>query len=172
VSRCSPLFELCPEVETDFMIDLVRDLITKCGGPTDARGSGNTVRFPKQGESADTVTIRATKSVAAKIKSALEGIVATLQSRIVYAVAIPSTSHASIIGKAAVALQEIQNKYAVKVIFPGWKEYESTGVPVNAEDVKDANEKDIIKIVGSKEVAIAAAEEMSVRLFSSILISN
>lgn len=145
------------------ILNSVRDLISRCGGPSDARLSGNAVRFPKQGESADTVTIRATKAVATKIKAALESEVAALQSRVTWAVAVPSTHHASIIGKAAAALQDVQKKHGVKIVMPGWKEYEGAGIPVNSDDIKDANEKDIVKIVGPREAAIAAAEEISVR---------
>ena len=139
----------------------------RSGGPSDVRASANTVRFPKQDEPADTVTIRGPKAIVEKVQKALASEVANLQSRIVLAVAVSHTLHASIIGKAAVHLQELQRKHGVKVIFPGWKEYESTAPVTNPDDIKNAEPKDIVKIFGPKTGAVAAAAELSVRSFLS-----
>lgn len=145
----------------------VRDLITRAGGPSDARASGNTVRFPRQGDETNTVTITAPKAIAEKIRAALEKEVASLQSRVVWGVVVPQTTHASIIGKGATALQEFQRKHGVKVIIPGWNDYTTAGDVVNGEDVKDAAESDIVKILGPREAAIVAAADLAVRLISS-----
>ncbi|KAK4705915.1 hypothetical protein P7C70_g280, partial [Phenoliferia sp. Uapishka_3] len=141
----------------------IRDLITRCGGPTEARLSGNAVRFPRQGDESNgnTVTITATKDVAEKIRAALEKEVASLKSRVVYGVAVPRTLHASVIGKGASALQELQRKHGVKVMMPGWNDYAQTGEVVNPEDVKDAPVDDIIKLVGPREACLAAADDLT-----------
>lgn len=141
----------------------VRDLIANAGGPTDSRASGNTVRFPRQGDADDAVTITAHKAVAEKIKAALEKEVASLASRVVFGVAVAQNQHASIIGKGAAALQALQRERGVKIVFPGWNDYAQAGEIVNPEDVKDANVGDIVKIVGPREVAVAVAAEISVR---------
>ena len=144
----------------------IRELIVKAGGPTDARLSGNTVRFPRQGDAsqADNVVITAPKAVAEKIRTALEKEVESLKSRIVYGVAVPQSQHASIIGKGASAVQELQRKHGVKVTMPSWNEYAQAGEITNPEDVKDAPASDVIKIVGPREAAIAAAADLSVCL--------
>lgn len=155
-----------PNHLTKFFVRSVRDLIAKAGGPTDARGSGNAVRFPKQGDSLNTVTIVATKSVAEKIQKALQKELAALESRIVWGVAVAQSAHAGIIGKGASALQELQRKFGVKVVVPGWNEYTSSGEVINPQDVADAPESDIVKILGPKDAAIACAEEISVSTIS------
>ncbi|GAA6042314.1 hypothetical protein JCM8097_003839, partial [Rhodosporidiobolus ruineniae] len=135
----------------------IRDLITRCGGPTDARASGNTVRFPRQGDAKDTVVITAPSSVAAKIREALEAEVAQLASRVVWGVVVPQPNHAAVIGKGAQALQELQRKHGVKVVMPGWNDYAQAGEIANPDDVAEADERDIVKVVGPKESVLAAA---------------
>lgn len=139
----------------------VRELIANAGGPVDGRASGNTVRFPRQGDATDEVVITAPKAVAEKIRDALEKEVASLKSRIVYGVAVPQSQHASIIGKGASAIQELQRKHGVKVTMPSWNEYAQAGEIVNPEDVADAPAGDIIKVVGPKEAAVAAAADLA-----------
>lgn len=123
------------------------------------------MRFPRQGDetNGNTVTITAPKAVAEKIRAALEKEVASLKSRVVWGVVVPHTLHASVIGKGASALQELQRKHGVKVIMPGWNDYAQTGEVANPDDVKDAPAGDIVKLVGPREAAIAAAEDLSVR---------
>ncbi|GJN91319.1 hypothetical protein Rhopal_004339-T1 [Rhodotorula paludigena] len=138
----------------------IRDLIARCGGPTDTRASGNTVRFPRQGDGKDTVVITAPSAVANKIRAALEAEVASLASRVVWGVAVPSSAHAAVIGKGAQALQDLQRKHGVKVVMPGWNEYAQVGEPENQADLAEANERDIVKVVGPKEAALAAATDL------------
>ncbi|GAA5859930.1 hypothetical protein JCM8547_004392 [Rhodosporidiobolus lusitaniae] len=138
----------------------IRELISCCGGPTDARASGNTVRFPRQGDAKDTVTITAPSAVANKIKEALEAEVAQLASRVVWGVVVPQAAHAAVIGKGAQALQDLQRKHGVKVVMPGWNDYAQAGAAENQEDVADAAEQDVVKVVGPKEAVLAAAEAL------------
>ncbi|BGP25460.1 SCP160 protein [Rhodotorula toruloides] len=138
----------------------IRDLIARCGGPTDARASGNTVRFPRQGDAKDTVVITAPTSVANKIKAALESEVDSLASRVVWGVVVPSANHAAVIGRGAQALQDLQRKHGVKVVLPGWKDYAEAGEPENQDELADANERDVVKVVGPKESALAASDDL------------
>lgn len=144
-------------------------MIARCGGPSDARASGNTVRFPRQGDESNgnTVTITAPKAVAEKIRAELLKDVASLKSRVVWGVVVPRTLHPSVIGKGASALQELQRKHGVKIIMPGWNDWATTGEVANPEDVKGATPDDLVKLVGPREATIAAAADLSVRpLFS------
>ena len=126
------------------------------------------MRFPRQGDESNgnTVTITAPKAVAEKIRAALEQEVASLKSRVVWGVVVPHTLHASVIGKGASALQDLQRKHGVKVIMPGWNDYAQTGEVANPDDVKDVPAGDIVKLVGPREATIAAAADLSVRLLS------
>ncbi|KAK4054370.1 hypothetical protein OIO90_003603 [Microbotryomycetes sp. JL221] len=139
----------------------IRDLIAKAGGPTDGRQSGNTVRFPRQGDANDDVVITAPKAVAEKIRAALEQELASLKSRIVYGVAVPQQQHASVIGKGASGIQELQRKHGVKITMPSWKEYSQVGDAENADELKAERAQDIVKIVGPRDAAIACAEELA-----------
>ncbi|GAA5842863.1 hypothetical protein JCM11251_005830 [Rhodosporidiobolus azoricus] len=138
----------------------IRDLIARCGGPNDARASGNTVRFPRQGDACDTVTINAPSAVANKIKQALEDEVAALQSRIIYGVVVPQSAHPAVIGSGAKALQELQRKHSVRVVMPGWQEWAGTGPLENQDELTEANEAEIVKVLGAKEAVLAAAEDL------------
>ncbi|GAA6056085.1 hypothetical protein JCM3770_001962 [Rhodotorula araucariae] len=138
----------------------IRELIARCGGPTDARASGNTVRFPRQGDGKDTVVITAPSAVATKIRDALEHEVALLKSRVVWGVVVSHQAHAAVIGKGAQALRDLQRKHSVKVVMPGWNDYASAGEPENLADLADADERDLIKVIGPKDAALAAAEEL------------
>ncbi|GAA5902057.1 hypothetical protein JCM6882_000178 [Rhodosporidiobolus microsporus] len=138
----------------------IRDLIARCGGPTDARASGNTVRFPRQGDASDAVVITAPSAVANKIRDALQAEAAQLASRIVYGVVVPSSAHPAVIGKGAQALQEMQRKHGVRLVMPGWNEYASVGTVENQDEVAEADERDVVKVLGPKEAVLAAAEEL------------
>ncbi|GAA5925903.1 hypothetical protein JCM1841_004035 [Sporobolomyces salmonicolor] len=138
----------------------IRDLIARCGGPSAARASGNMVRFPRQGEASDKVVITAPSPVASKIRAALEAEVASLASRVVWGVVVPQGNHAAVIGKGAQALQELQRKHGIKVFMPGWNDYAQAGEVENKDELADANEKEIVKVVGPKEAALAAAEDL------------
>lgn len=142
---------------------VVRDLIVDAGGPSDSRASGLTVRFPRQGEPSDTVTITAPTAVATKIKAALEKEVAALQSRVVWGVQVHQSHHRTVIGKGASALQELQKKHGIKIIMPGWNEWAATGEVANAEEVKDVAPSDLVKLSGPRDAVIAAAAELKVR---------
>ncbi|KAM0748974.1 hypothetical protein T439DRAFT_58756 [Meredithblackwellia eburnea MCA 4105] len=143
----------------------IREIITKAGGPTDARASANAVRFPRPGDEAsgNTVVITAPSAIAAKIKAALEKEVASLQSRVVWGVVVPHTLHASVIGKGASALQELQRKHTVKIIMPGWNDYPTAGEIANPEDCQDAPAGDVVKLIGPRESVVAAAADLSGR---------
>lgn len=138
----------------------IRDLIARCGGPTDARASGNTVRFPRQGDGKDTVTITAPSAVAEKIRAALEREVELLKSRVVWGVVVPHQAHAAVIGKGAQALQDLQRKHGVKVVMPGWNDYASAGEPENQDDLAEADARDLVKVIGPKDAALAAATDL------------
>ena len=121
------------------------------------------VRFPRQGDSSNTVLIVAPSSIAHKIESELSKEISSLASRVVWGVVVPQPNHAAVIGKGAQNLQETQRKHGVKIYMPGWNDYAQAGEVENkSEDseVEQAQEKDLVKIVGPKESVLAAAKEL------------
>jgi len=141
---------------------IVRDLITRSGGPTDGRASGNMVRFPRQGDSSNTVTITAPTSIANKIQAELEKEISSLASRVVWGVVVAQPNHAAVIGKGAQALQELQRKHGVKIYMPGWNDYAQAGEVENQDEseISQAEEKDLVKVVGPKESVLAAQTDL------------
>lgn len=163
----------------------IRDLIAKCGGPTDAKAAGQLVRFPRAGEGDDTVTVRGPSAIALKIKEALEQEVANLRDRVVYGVVVPQpgtladcrrvdergaklmtfatiTAHARLIGRGGAGINELQRKHNVKVVMPGRAESKSSGEVVNKEELGDTSESELVKVLGSRSACEAAAAEISV----------
>jgi hypothetical protein len=137
-------------------------MVARCGGPTDGRGQGSIVRFPRQGDDGDTVTLRGPKDVVDKLRGELEKAAGDLRDRIVYAVHVPAGGHASIIGRGGSSVNELSRKHNVKILFPSWGEHATVGDAVNATDVAGTENSDIVKLVGSRSACEAAAKELSV----------
>ena len=143
----------------------VRDLIARCGGPSDAKAAGSLVRFPRAGEdTSDTVTIRAPTVLAEKIKAELEKQAASLRDRVVYGVVVPQSAHARLIGRGGVGVNELQKKYDIKILLPNssWKEASNGGEVANKEELGEFADSDLIKLLGSQSACEAAATEISV----------
>lgn len=153
---------------------LVRDLVTRCGGPSDSRAAGALVRFPRAGDdTSDVVTIRGPKAVATKIRDELQKEAAALRDRIVYGVVIPQAAHARLVGRGGAGVNEMQRKHNVRIVLPGWTESKSSGEPVNGSELgEDVSETDLIKILGSRSDCEAAAAELKVSLLKKQLVTS
>ena len=133
------------------------------------------MRFPRAGEDGETVTIKAASGIAKKIKAEIEGLVSEGQNRIVYGVAVPATgmsarrrtcaelssptsAHARVIGRGGSGIQELQSKHNVRIMMPGRNDWAGAGPLENSASLDGVPDSDIIKIVGSKEACVAAAE--------------
>ncbi|PWN46954.1 hypothetical protein IE53DRAFT_382491 [Violaceomyces palustris] len=142
----------------------IRDLIIKAGGPEDAKASSQYVLFPRRGDkAADVVTVRGPASLAEKIKQELEAAAKVLADRVVYGVVVAPQAQRMLIGRGGSRQSELQAKFNVRFVFPGWKEYASTGEPINGAELGQGGGSDqtIVKISGSKEACEAAAKEIA-----------
>ncbi|KIJ49616.1 hypothetical protein M422DRAFT_205079 [Sphaerobolus stellatus SS14] len=142
----------------------LRELIARCGGPADNRSQAGLIHFPKQGEPADEVRLRGEKNLVEKIKTELEKQASTLRDRIVLGVAVPAPQHKNLIGRGGQHLTELQNRTGTQVQFPGSRSYNQVGEPQNADELKEANPTDIVKVMGPK----AAVENAIVELKKQI----
>ncbi|CAD6974475.1 unnamed protein product [Tilletia controversa] len=141
----------------------IRDLVIRCGGPEDAWAAARFVSFPKKGgppANANTVTVQGPSAIAKKLKAELEKVAGDVSSRVVYGVVIEKMKHRIIIGKGGSRRAELQEKHNVRLVFPGWDEYVSTGEPVNAAELAEGDAETVIKIVGKPEACEALAKEM------------
>jgi len=138
----------------------LKDLIARCGGPSDPKAQAGLVRFPRQGEPSDEVRLRGEPKLVNKLKAELEKIVGELRDRVVLAVQIPSGQHRALIGRGGQHLNDFQAKFDVMVQFPGSRSYSQAGEPENAAELGDVDPADIVKISGSRAACTKAADEL------------
>lgn len=97
-----------------------------------------------------------------KLQQHIESYITREQSRVVYGVHIPKPSHASIIGRGGVGINELSSKHNVRVLFPGWKDNGAglDSAMINEAEVQDAPADSLVRIVGSEDDCKAAADEL------------
>ncbi len=120
---------------------------------------------PRQGEPSDEVRIRGEPSLVAKLKAELEQRVATLRDRVVLAVDIPVAQHRMLIGRGGQNLNEIEQKFDVKIQFPGSRTYNQAGEPENLADFADVDAVNIVKVSGSRAAVEKALVNLKVCLY-------
>ncbi|SPO26104.1 related to SCP160 - involved in control of mitotic chromsome transmission [Ustilago trichophora] len=139
----------------------IRDLIIKAGGPEDAKASSQYVQFPRRNEKdSSTVTVRGPASLAKAIRDELQKAAQVLASQIVYGVVVAPQAQRMLIGRGGSRQSELQTQYSVRLVFPGWKEYSSTGEPTNKAELAGGDDSTIVKIVGAEDRCKALAEEI------------
>lgn len=107
--------------------------------------------------------LRGEPSLVNKIKAELEETAATLRDRVVLAVEIPAAQHRGLIGRGGQHLNELQTRTGVQVQFPGSRSYHRVGEAINANEVKDVDPADIVKVSGSRSSCEAVIDELKVR---------
>ncbi|KAF9469904.1 hypothetical protein BDZ94DRAFT_1151041 [Collybia nuda] len=145
----------------------LKDLVTRCGGPSDSKLQAGLIRFPRQGEPSDEVKLRGEPKLVNKLKDELEQAVTALRDRVILAVDIPASQHRVLIGRGGQHLNELQNKLGVQIQFPGSRSYGHVGEPDNAADLADIDVTNIVKVSGSRAACEAAIEEMKVKIHST-----
>ncbi|KAH7108044.1 hypothetical protein BKA62DRAFT_680818 [Auriculariales sp. MPI-PUGE-AT-0066] len=138
----------------------LRDLLAKCGAPTDPRAQAGLCHFPRQGEVSDDVTLRGSKTVVAKVKAELKKIVEDLSDRVVVGVDIPAVQHKNLIGRGGNTLDALQKKHDVQVQFPGSRSYDGLGALDNEADLKEVEPANLVKVSGRKKACEAAIKDM------------
>ncbi|TRM69469.1 hypothetical protein BD626DRAFT_392577 [Schizophyllum amplum] len=138
----------------------LRDLIARCGGPTDPKLQAGLVRFPRPGETGDEVRIRGEPKLVNKLKVELEKAAEELRARIVLAVEVPAQQHRALIGRGGQHLNEMQNRTGAQVQFPGSRSYNQVGEPENASDMEGVDPANIVKVSGSRAACEKAVEEL------------
>lgn len=138
----------------------LRELILRCGGPTDSKAQAGLVRFPRQGESGDEVRLRGEPKVVAKLKVELEKIVATLRDRVTLGVEVPAAQHRALIGRGGQHLNELQNRLGVQVQFPGSRSYNQVGAMENEAELSEVDPANLVKVTGPRAACEKAVEEL------------
>jgi predicted PilT family ATPase len=159
----------------------LKNLLARVGGPTDPREQAGLVRlyvcqsklsYPRNDINDlsspqppnDEVIIRGEKNLVKKVAVELERVVTNLRERVVLGVIIPNQHHKSLIGHGGQPLTELEKKTGAEVQFPGSRSYHQVTTPSNLEELGDVEEKDIVKVAGSKSACEKAIVELQVRL--------
>ena len=159
----------------------LRDLVTRCGGPSDPKQQASLIRLlvvhlisiivfnkllslfsPHQSEPSDEVRLRGDAAIVKKLQQELEKIAAELRDRVVLFVEVPHVQHRALIGRNGQHLNDLQKRTGAQVQFPGSRSYNQLGEAENAADFKDADPQDLVKVSGSRAACEKAAEELSV----------
>ncbi|KAI6026158.1 hypothetical protein BKA83DRAFT_28234 [Pisolithus microcarpus] len=147
----------------------LKDLIVRCGGPSDHKLQVGLVKFPRQGDISDEVRLRGEPGIVNKLKDELDKKVSVLRDRVVVAVEIPAAQHRNIIGRGGQHLSELQTRYDVQIQLPGSRGYGQVGEPSNAGDVEGADPGDIVKVSGSRLACDAAISAMKSHLKGPVI---
>lgn len=142
----------------------LKELVVRCGGPSDAKLQAGLIRFPRQGEPSDEVRLRGEPKLVNKLKAELEKAVATLRDRVVLAVEIPAGQHRALIGRGGQHLNDLQNKMNVQIQFPGSRSYGPVGEPENAADFSDVDPVNVVKVSGSRAACEATIKELKTHI--------
>ncbi|KAG5638880.1 hypothetical protein H0H81_009183 [Sphagnurus paluster] len=154
-------------VETKFHRTLIgaggqglKELVTRCGGPSDPRLQAGLIRFPRQGEPSDEVKLRGEPKLVNKLKEELEKAVANLRDRVILGVDIPASQHRALIGRGGQHLNDLQNKRDVQIQFPGSRSYWQVDEPENQADLENVDPANLVKVSGSRAACEATIEEL------------
>jgi hypothetical protein len=142
----------------------LKDLISRCGGPSDTKLQAGLIRFPRQGESSEEVRIRGEPKLVQKIKDELESLLVTLRDRVILGVEIPNAQHRVLIGRGGQHLNEVQDKFNVQIQFPGSRSYNQVGEPENAAELGAVDGANLVKVSGPR----ASCEKAIAQLKSNV----
>jgi len=142
----------------------LKDLIVRCGGPTDPKLQAGLVRFPRQGEPSEDVRLRGEPKLVQKIRAELEVVVEALRDRVVLGVDIPAAQHRALIGRGGQHLSELQKKYSVMIQFPGSRSYSQNGEPENAAELADADPVNLVRVSGPRAAVEKAIDGLKSRI--------
>ncbi|KAJ7072109.1 hypothetical protein C8F01DRAFT_1297135 [Mycena amicta] len=148
----------------------LKDIVSRCGGPSDPKLQAGLIRFPRPGDAAiDEVRLRGEPKLVAKLKEELEKEVARLRDRLVLAVEIPAGQHRALIGRGGQHLNELQDRTGVQVQFPGSRSYNQVGEPQNAADLKDVDPANIVKVSGPRAGCEKAIEQLKSQIKATVI---
>lgn len=138
----------------------LKELISRCGGPSDSKLQAGLIRFPRQGEPLDEVRLRGEPKLVARLQAELEKLAATLRDRVILAVDVPAPQHRALIGRGGQHLNDLQAKFNVQVQFPGSRSYNQVGEAENIADFVDVDAANVVKVSGSRSACESAIAQL------------
>ncbi|KAI0321166.1 hypothetical protein OF83DRAFT_1168679 [Amylostereum chailletii] len=148
----------------------LKDLIVRCGGPSDTKVQAGLVRFPRQGEEPnDEVRLRGDPKVVNQLKAEIEKTVAELRDRVIKGVDIPAGQHRALIGRGGRNLLDFQSKFNVQVQYPGSHSYWQAGNPENTEELAAVAPENLVKISGPRASVEKAIAELQNQIKTAVV---
>ncbi|KAI0032235.1 hypothetical protein K488DRAFT_86037 [Vararia minispora EC-137] len=139
----------------------LKDIINRCGGPSDTKAQASLVRFPRQGEEPnDEVRLRGDAALVKKLQAEIERLVGELRDRVIIGVEVPASQHRALIGRGGQKLIDFQSKFNVQVQYPGSHSYHSAGKPENEDELASCASENLVKISGPRANVQKAVDEM------------
>ncbi|KAG7098781.1 hypothetical protein E1B28_000688 [Marasmius oreades] len=145
----------------------LKDLVSRCGGPTDSRLLAGLIRFPRQGEPSDEVRLRGEAKLVAKLQIELEKAVAVLRDRVVLGVEIPAINYRALIGRNGQHLNDLQNRTGTQVQFPGSRSYAQAGEAENLAELGELDPANLVKVSGTRAACEKAIADLKVAVKSA-----
>ncbi|TDL26238.1 hypothetical protein BD410DRAFT_813193 [Rickenella mellea] len=142
----------------------LKDIITRCGGPSDPKAQAGLIRFPRQGEPSDEVRLRGNPALVKKLQAELEKVATSLRDRVVLLVDVPHAQHRALIGRGGQHLNDLQNRTGAQVQFPGSRSYHQVGEPENADEFKDADPQNLVKVFGPRAACESAIKDLTAQI--------
>lgn len=141
----------------------LRDLATRIGlQDADPKLLAGLIRFPRAGDSSgsDEVRIRGEPKLVEKVKVEIEKTINGLRNRVILAVEVPAAQHRVLIGRSGHNLEQLQKKTHAQVQFPGSRSYAGVGEAENADEFKDVDLANIVKVTGTREACLNCIAEL------------
>lgn len=117
---------------------------------------------PNQADPSDEVRLRGDAAIVKKLQAELEKIAADLRDRVVLFVDVPNSQHKALIGRNGQNLNGLQSRTGAQVQFPGSRSYNLVGEAENADDFKDAEPQNLVKVSGTRAACEKAIKELTV----------
>jgi polyribonucleotide nucleotidyltransferase len=124
----------------------LRDLVVKAGGPEDPSARARMVRFPKNGDAPNEITLKGPQKVVDKIAKLVEKAVGNADSQHSLIVNVPSDTVKMVIGRGGSKRSELETKYSVTIDIPRAEQDQGEEVP--------------IKVIGAEENVANAGKEI------------
>jgi len=115
--------------------------VSKAGG---TGTSAEHVRFPRQGDESETLTVRGTADVVEKIVTAIESFVVEKENQVTETVDVPATQHRDLIGPGGSVRKRLEHDFSVTIVVPKQGSGQ-TGVKISGRPESVAKAKEHIQ---------------------------
>ncbi|KIW04307.1 uncharacterized protein PV09_04600 [Verruconis gallopava] len=118
----------------------IRKIVLDAGGPDDARMIARIVRFPKPGDTDNSIRVEGNKAMVDKIVSTIESYAKQRDEQVSDHIDVPADKHRLLIGRGGETRRNLESKFNVSIDIPRQGSDETkiklTGLPADVESAK------------------------------------